>query len=694
VNRLAGEASPYLRDHAANPVDWYPWGEEALARAREQDKPIFLSIGYSACHWCHVMAQESFSDERVAAVLNRDFVCIKVDREERPDLDEIYVEAVRLMTGSAGWPLSVFLTPELKPFYGGTYFPPVERHGLAAFERVLSSVLHYFRTERHEIDEASNRVTAELNRLSTLAPGEGKLDDVPLRRFYEQRLEVFDSEHGGFGVAPKFPNPTDLSLLLRLSTRPGYDQARAMAELTLRKLADGGICDQLGGGFHRYSTDTVWLVPHFEKMLYDNALLAQVYLQALRLTGDDFYRVVARETLDYIQRELAAGEGGFFSSRDADTAGAEGSYYTWTEPELKAAVGPDLFGLAADYYGVSRSGAFCGTNVLHVSTPVEVLMQRHRLTISELWRRLAEIRSKLLLARTMRPAPQRDTKVLADWNGLAVSAFSNGARTLESSRYLDVACRTADFLLTTHAPDRDLLHFRREGLSDIPGQLPDFALVTQGLLDLFDAEHSLRYLEAAVNLTDRMLELFAAPEGGFYTTRPGDSSLISRVMNGFDGAVPSGNSVAVLNLLRLARLTGNNEYERAGSRTLRRFYPTMLSYPAGFSRMLSGLDLLLNPGKETVLFLPAAGRDSDAMSRVLAGAADDNPTTVVVPAAEPDPATARLIPLTRTRQALNNRPTAYVCSGFTCHEPVFDAESLRRLLDRPPPEPASPRFRD
>ncbi|MEO0078606.1 MAG: thioredoxin domain-containing protein, partial [candidate division WOR-3 bacterium] len=603
--------------------------------------------------------------------------------------DEIYVEAVRLMTGTAGWPLSVFLTPELKPFYGGTYFPPLERHGLPAFERVLTSVLHYFRTERHEIDEASNRVTAELNRLSMLTPEQGALDDTPLRRFYKQRFEVFDSEHGGFGVAPKFPNPTDLSLLLRLSSRPGFDQARAMAELTLKKMADGGICDQLGGGFHRYSTDTVWLIPHFEKMLYDNALLAQVYLQAFRLTRDQFYKVVAEQTLDYIKQELASERGGFCSSQDADIAGAEGGYYTWTESELRQAVGPDLFGLAADYYGVSRSGVMGGASVLHVSTPVEVLMQRHRLGLNELWQRLAAIKSKLLLYRALRSAPHRDTKVLADWNGLAISAFSHAARTLEKSCYLDVACQTADFLLSEYAPDGDLLHFRRAPLPDIPGQLPDFALVAQGLLDLFDASHEPHYLEAASRLTDRMLELFSAPEGGFYTTRPGDRSLITRVMNGFDGAVPSGNSIAVLNLLRLARLTGSNEYERVAALTLRRFYPTMLNYPAGISRMLSGLDFLLNPGKEIVLFIPEPGPESRAMVRVIEDAVDDNATAVVISAAEPDPATVRLIPLTRNRRALNGRPTAYVCSGFTCHEPVFDAESLRLLLSQEPPEPKS-----
>jgi hypothetical protein len=737
-NRLASEASPYLRDHADNPVDWYPWGEEALAKAKAEDKPIFLSIGYSACHWCHVMAHESFSDPKIAEILNANYVSIKVDREERPDVDEVYIEAVRILTGSAGWPLSVFLTPELKPFYGGTYFPPEPRQGLPAFNRVLLSALHFFRAQRHEIDEAGNRITVELNRLSSLSDYEGQMDETPLRRFYEQRLEVFDSEHGGFGVAPKFPNPTDLSLLLRLSghlgtgisatktrkgqdeppmntdsradvseeticvhqcpsvvsqsRRPclggsqlvdsaGFDQARAMVELTLHKMAEGGIYDQLGGGFHRYSTDTIWLVPHFEKMLYDNALLAQTYARAFVVTGEELYRSVAEETLAWMEREMLLPDGGFSASLDADTDGREGAFYTWTEAQVAQAVGPELAKLACDFYGVSAPGNFDGTNVLHTAVPVEIIISAHRLGINELWPKLQEIRGKLLAARNRRPALRRDDKVLADWNGLALSAFARCSVTFGNSHYLDVGRSLADFILARMVSGNEVAHFLKPGAAGIPGQLPDFGFVAQGLLDLYDACFDARYIEAALGLTDRMLELFFDKEGGFFTTR-GDTGLPNRIKNGYDGAIPSGNSVAVMNLLRLARLCGRNDYERAAADTLRLFYQTMVNYPPAFSMMLAGLDLLLHPGTEVALFLPKPSPESDAMVALLASKPDDYRTTVIIRAAQPDELTQRLIPLTRGRSATAERPTAFVCRNQTCFLPAHTSAQLDGLLKR------------
>jgi len=721
-NRLATEASPYLRDHAENPVDWYPWGDEALSRAKAEDKPIFLSIGYSACHWCHVMARESFSDPEIARMLNDNYVSIKVDREERPDIDELYVEAVRMMTGSAGWPLSVFLTPELKPFYGGTYFPPEPCKGLAAFNRVLAAALHYYHSQRHEIDEAGNRVVVELNRLSSLPGHDGEMDETPLRRFYEQRLEVFDSEHGGFGVAPKFPNPTDLALLLRLSGRPGteteatktrrtrnekeaeestsfhpascfrgsqvrdsggpgdFDQARAMVELTLHKMAEGGIYDQLGGGFHRYSTDTIWLVPHFEKMLYDNALLAQTYARAFQATGEEFYRSVAEETLGWMEREMLLPEGGFAASQDADTGGREGAYYTWTEAQVAQAVGPELAKLACDFYGVSARGHFDGANVLHIAVPVEHIISAHHLTLDELWPRLAEIRTKLLEARRRRPALRRDGKVLADWNGLALSAFARCSRAFGNGHYLDVARTLADDILARMVRNNELAHFVRPENGTVAGQLPDFALVVQGLLDLYDVGFDLVYVDAALGLADRMLELFSDPEGGFFTTRSTDTALPSRIKNGYDGAIPSGNSVAVMDLLRLARLCGRNDHERAASSALRRFYSTMLSYPPAFGMMLTGLDLLLNPGTEVVLYLPATSSEADAMAALLASTPDDYRTTVIVKGRQPDERAQRLIPLTHGRTAVDGKPTAYVCQGQTCLAPAHSARELALLL--------------
>jgi uncharacterized protein YyaL (SSP411 family) len=679
-NRLANEASPYLRDHAENPVDWYPWGDEALSTAKEEDKPIFLSIGYSACHWCHVMARESFSDPKVAEILNENYVSIKVDREERPDVDEVYIEAVRILAGSAGWPLSVFLTPELKPFYGGTYFPPEPRPGMAAFNRVLLSALHYFRTQRHEIDEAGNRIAVELNRLSSLPGHDGEMDETPLRKFYEQRIEVFDSEHGGFGVAPKFPNPTDLALLLRLAKRPGFDQARAIVELTLHKMAAGGIYDQLGGGFHRYSTDTIWLVPHFEKMLYDNALLAQTYARAFQVTGEESYRSVAEETLAWMEREMPLPDGGFAAALDADTGGREGAYYTWTEAQVTHAVGPELARLACDFYGVSAPGCFDGTNVLHTAVPVEHIINAHHLGLKELWPKLEEIRTKLLQARSQRPALRRDNKVLADWNGLALSAFARCSRPFGNSRYLDVARSLADFILARMVNGDEVVHFLRPGTASVPGQLPDFGFVVQGLLDLYGADFDPRYLEPALGLTDRMLALFFDPAGGFFTTRETDGALPSRIKNGYDGAMPSGNSVAVMNLLRLARLCGRNDYERAAAATLRRFYKTMLSYPPAFSMMLAGLDLLLHPGTEVVLFLPESSPESNAMAALLASTPDDYRTTVVVKTSQPDELTQRLIPLTHGRTATGNKPTAFVCRDQTCFPPVHTAEELAARL--------------
>jgi len=680
-NRLANEASPYLRDHAENPVDWYPWGEEALARARAEDKPIFLSIGYSACHWCHVMARESFSDPKVAEILNENYVSIKVDREERPDVDEVYIEAVRILTGSAGWPLSVFLTPELKPFYGGTYFPPESRQRLAAFNRVLLSALHYFRTQRHEINEAGNRIAVELNRLSSLPGHDGEMDETPLRGFYRQRLEVFDSEHGGFGVAPKFPNPTDLALLLRLSKRPGFDQARAIVELTLHKMAEGGIYDHLGGGFHRYSTDTIWMVPHFEKMLYDNALLSQTYARAFQVTGEESYRSVAEETLAWMEREMLLPDGGFAAALDADTGSREGAYYTWTEAQVTQAVGPELAKLAYDFYGVSTPGCFEGTNVLHTAVPVEHIINAHHISLDELWPKLADIRGKLLAARNQRPALRRDEKVLADWNGLALSAFARCSRAFDSSHYLDVARSLADFILARMVSGNEVVHFLRPGAASVPGQLPDFGFVVQGLLDLYGAGFDPRYLEPTLSLTDRMIELFFDPEGGFFTTRSTDAGLLSRIKNGYDGAMPSGNSVAVMNLLRLARLCGRNDYERAAAATIRRFYKTMLSYPPAFSVMLAGLDPLLHPGTEVVLFLPESSPESEAMAALLASMPDDYRTTVVVKASQPDELTRRLIPLTHGRTATDKKPTAFVCRNRTCFPPVHTGTEFGSLLE-------------
>jgi uncharacterized protein YyaL (SSP411 family) len=453
-----------------------------------------------------------------------------------------------------------------------------------------------------------------------------------------------------------------------------------MVELTLHKMAEGGICDQLGGGFHRYSTDTIWLVPHFEKMLYDNALLAQTYARAFQATGEESYRSVAEETLAWMEHEMRLPEGGFAASLDADTGGKEGAYYTWTEAQVAQAVGPELTKLACDFYGVSTTGSFNGTNVLHTAIPVEQILSAHHLGIGELWPKLGEIRAKLLSARNRRPGLRRDEKMLADWNGLALSAFARCSVSFSSSHYLEVARSLADSIIGRMVTGNELSHFVKPGGNSVPGQLPDFCFVIQGLLDLYGADFDARHVEIGLRLADRMVELFFDREGGFFTTR-GDTGLPNRIKNGYDGAIPSGNSVAVLSLLRLARLCGRNDYERAAADTLRRFYQTMVNYPPAFSMMLAGLDLLLHPGTEAVLFLPESSDESEAMTALLSSTPDDYRTTVVVRALQPDEPTQRLIPLTHGRSAIAGRPTAFICRDQTCFPPVHTGAELRHLLD-------------
>ena len=691
MNALAKESSLYLQEHACNPVNWYPWAEEAWKRAKDEDKPIFLSIGYSACHWCHVMAKESFESEAIARILNDNFVSIKVDREEHPEVDEIYVDAVRLLTGSAGWPLSVFLTPDLVPFYGGSYFPAEPKHGLPSFKRVLHSVLHYYHAERNEVNTAGKTVVEELERLAQPAEYEGKLGSEPLKRFYYQHLETFDSAHGGFGTAPKFPEPADLMLLLLLRARPGFEKALPMAELTLKRMAEGGINDQLAGGFHRYSTDSVWLVPHFEKMLYDNALLAQTCIQAFQTTGKGLYRRTAEKTLDWLCREMRSPDGGFYASRDADTEEGEGVSYTWTRQELDSVLGSELAETAARLYGVTETGNFHGRNVLHVAERAGTLCRDLGLSPAELDRRMSEIGTKLLAARDKRTQPRTDDKVLADWNGLALSAFARAGEALGEPRYLEAADRLARFIHLRLMDGNSLLHVRRSVLPDLEGQLADYAFVSQGFLDLYEATFDIRHLRTALALADRMLELFADPEGGFFSTAQDASGLVVRARSGFDGAIPAGGSIACLTLLRLARLTGRNDYERIAAATVRRLYPLMAEHPQAFGRMLAVLDYLLNPSTELVMFLPGESKAIDKLVDLARRRPDPYRTTVVVRRAEPDLETQSLIPLVRSRKAVDGEPTAYVCRNTMCLPPVKHTDELEKLLSESPKTDIPPR---
>jgi uncharacterized protein YyaL (SSP411 family) len=598
TNRLAGSTSPYLLLHADNPVAWQPWDEAALARARREGKPIFLSIGYSACHWCHVMARESFEDTETAKVLNARFVSIKVDREERPDLDAIYMAAVQAMTGRGGWPMSVFLTPDLEPFYAGTYFPDEPRHGMPSFRQVLQSVAGAWENRRDEVKESAARITQAIRQSAERAGGEDvTLDAGPLEAAAARLGRRFDAERGGFGGAPKFPPATTIRLLLAQHERSGDSEALRMARRTLDAMARGGIRDQLGGGFHRYAVDAEWLVPHFEKMLYDNALLAVAYVEAHEATGEAQYARVARETLDWILREMADPGGGFHSALSAETEGEEGAFYVWTPHEVREALGDaEEADLVCRHFGVTEAGNFeGGRSVLHVPVPLDEFAERDGMTPDALRERIDAARVKLLEARAERETPHKDDKVLADWNALAVAAFARAAPVLDEPRYREAAEGAADFLLGEMCDDADgLLHAHRAGTSHTPAFLDDYAYLASALLDLYEVTSEAERLRQARRVADALLERFADPDGGgFYETPAGREDLIARLKRGYDQARPNGNAVAARSLLRLAALTDEAAYHDAAVGTLKAFHPTMTETPEAAAAMLLALESYL-----------------------------------------------------------------------------------------------------
>ena len=695
TNRLAGETSPYLLQHAHNPVDWYPWGEEALARARAEDKPIFLSIGYAACHWCHVMERESFEDEATAADLNRDFVPIKVDREERPDLDQVYMAAVQAMTGSGGWPMSVFLTPEGRPFYGGTYFPDSPRHGMPAFRQVLEGVARAYRDQREQIEQSSAGIVAAIANSSRLgatggpADAQGLPDRTVLAAAVASLERTFDPRHGGWGGAPKFPQPMTIEFLLRRAAS-GEDDGRAlaMARRTLDAMADGGIHDQLGGGFHRYATDAIWLVPHFEQMLYDNAQLARVYLHAWQLTGDRRYRDVAIGTLDYLGRELLTGDGGFAASQDADTEGEEGATFVWTAAEVRGVLGPDEAALFAAAYDLTEDGNWEGRTILRrVRTDAELAASMKVAGgADEVAGRLALARDRLYEVRAARPQPARDDKVLAGWNGLALGAFGDAIAVLEATddaadlaaaaTYRILATSAADALLTNlRGADGRLRRSWKDGRASADGVLEDYACLADGLLALYGATFDERWFVAARGLADTILAEFADLAGGFFDTGQHHETLITRPKDLQDNAIPSGNGMAVTVLLRLAALTGDGRYRDAAERALGLVAGVLGRYPGGFGQWLSALDFALADVVEVAI----VGDPGDAATARLLGPvrAGFRPNVVVACAADPEASTIELL---GSRLRLGGLPTAYVCRGFACRQPVTEPEALAAQL--------------
>jgi uncharacterized protein len=685
-NRLAGETSPYLLQHKDNPVDWYPWSEEAFARAAEEEKPIFLSIGYSACHWCHVMAHESFENVEIARYLNENFVSIKVDREERPDVDAVYMDAVQAMTGQGGWPMSVFLTPSGTPFYGGTYFPAREGRGMPSFPRILEGVHTAYTERKAEVSRAGAEMAEYIKNSSQLAPSRNEpsvevLDDAA-RELYSD----LDQVNGGSRGAPKFPQAMNIEYLLKQYHRTGDRPLLDAALLTLRKMAQGGIYDQIGGGFHRYSVDEVWLVPHFEKMLYDNALLARVYIWAYQATGDMSFRRICEETLDYVLREMTSDEGGFYSAQDADSEGIEGKFYVWTPEEFAAALPPGDADRMARLYDVTAGGNFEGRNILHLVKAPEEFAAVEGIDADQLSAKIADARGKLYEVRSRRVWPGRDDKVLASWNGLMLRALAEAGAVLERPDYIEAARRNARFVtstMMTKDEDGSLRVFRtyKDGRARINGFADDYAAYANGLITLYEATFDTNWVAMARDLVGTLVQHFADERGGFYMTADFHEQMVARPKELYDNALPSGNSEAAEALLRLYLLTAEPAYERSAIGAIRPLLDVMRRAPAAFGRLLSALDFYLSSPIEVALVGRLGTHEMQTLVRAVWQPFCPNK---VVAAREPDDEdAARIVPLLEARPQVKGLPTAYLCRNYICEAPTTDPEQVRRELSRP-----------
>ncbi|HEY5992367.1 MAG TPA: thioredoxin domain-containing protein [Candidatus Udaeobacter sp.] len=748
TNRLAHEKSPYLLQHAHNPVDWYSWGEEAFAKARQENKPIFLSVGYSTCHWCHVMAHESFENEEVAAIMNREFVNIKVDREERPDVDRVYMTFVQATTGGGGWPMSVWLTPDLKPFVGGTYFPPEDRYGQLGFKKVLERIATAWKENHDKIVEQGGQIVAALRESQSVGTGEGKIDAAMLEAAYKQLDRSYDPKEGGFGNAPKFPRPVTVNFLTRFYARdPKSDagkQALEMALFTLRKMAAGGMHDHIGGGFHRYSVDRYWHVPHFEKMLYDQAQLAVAYLDAYQILGDPHlnplprqgeedakrqvrveFQAVARDILDYVGRDMTSKEGGFFSAEDADSpvaaagdlsavaaysaeaaakAGsakaddrrhaktAEGAFYIWTKKEIDDALG-DAAEIFDFHYGVQPHGnapegsdphdEFRGKNILIERHTIAETAQRFKKSEDQVAKSLAQSRQKLFAIRGKRPRPHLDDKIIAAWNGLMISAYARAAQALDDLRYLQIATRAATFLRANlYDPSRKILYRNyREGRSDIEGFADDYACVVQGLLDLYEASFDIEWLKLAIELQETQDRLFLDEKNGGYFSNSGkDQSVFVRMKDDNDGAEPSASSVAALNLLRLSQFRDDKEMAERAKKTINAFAGTFSLYVSAMPQMLVALDYSLSKPRQIVIAGTKGAPETKALLKEVHRHFLPKTILVLADGAEGQKYLGEKNEAIRVMSPMHDKPATYVCENFTCKAPVTDPKALSELL--------------
>jgi uncharacterized protein len=705
TNRLAREKSPYLLQHANNPVDWYPWGEEAFAKARRENKPIFLSVGYSTCHWCHVMAHESFESEDVAAVMNREFVNIKVDREERPDVDRVYMTFVQATTGGGGWPMSVWLTPDLKPFVGGTYFPPEDRYGQPGFKKVLERIAATWKDNHDKIVEQGGKIVTALRESQSTPETEGRIDAAILDAAYRQMERSYDPKEGGFGSAPKFPRPVTLNFLSRLYARnpksESGKQALEMTLFTLRKMAAGGMHDRLGGGFHRYSVDRYWHVPHFEKMLYDQAQLAVAYLDAFQITRDRQFESVARDILDYVARDITSKEGGFFSAEDADSLfehgkpeHGEGAFYIWTKKEIDAALG-DAAEVFDFHYGVQSHGnapegsdpqdEFRGKNILIARHTIAETTKQFKKSEEEIRQSLARSREKLFAIRAKRPRPHLDDKIIAAWNGLMISAYARAAQVVDEPRYLESATRAANFVRAHLWDDSRKTLFRsyREGRSAVEGFADDYAFVVQGLLDLYEASFDVEWLKVATQLQETQDRLFFDEKsGGYFTTSGKDASVLLRMKDDNDGAEPAASSIAGLNLFRLSQFRDDKQMAERARKTIDAFAAILSHFPSAMPQMLVALDYSLSKPRQIVI----AGKKDTLEMKALVKEAHRHflPKTIwlLADGAEGQKYLGERNEAIHAMSTVDGKPAAYVCENFTCKAPVTDPKQLAELLDK------------
>ena len=681
-NRLAETSSPYLLQHASNPVDWYPWGADALQRAKEEDKPIFLSIGYSACHWCHVMEHQSFENQAIADYLNEHFISIKVDREERPDLDDLYMTAVQMLSGSGGWPMTLFLTPELKPFFGGTYFPPESQLGQIGFKTLLERIRQVWVDQRHDVKHSADEITAALARHAEMnVPADEALTSTLLDRAVEELSSTVDAQWGGFGDAPKFPPVSSLFLLMRRYQQTGAEPLPMMIRGTLDAMGAGGFFDQVGGGFHRYTVDAQWLTPHFEKMLYDNAQLASLYTAAWQWTDEPAYRRVARETLDYVQRDMTAPEGGFYSSEDADSEGGEGRFYIWSKEELERVLGPDDAPAAIDYWGVTAAGNFEGMNILHRPSTDRAFAEQQGLTSEELADRIADWKRKLLRARSTRPRPARDDKVIAAWNGLMISAFAGAAQAFDDAGYVATARHAAHFVIHEMTVQGGVHRTWRAGRRSGPGYLDDHACMIQAMVDLYETDFDRAWLDVARTLFEMMEQHFAdKPDAAyFYTSATHHDDVIVRARPLMDGSEPSGNSVAAHALLRLGALLDHDGMRRRAAAILIGGAGQMERVPRSVLALLGALDEHLGPGREIVL---AGDPQSEAGKALLKPVRETYLPRRVIACAEPDRDHAA-DPLRAGKTPVNGGPSVYICENYACKAPVTTPKSVAAHLNPP-----------